>query len=71
MSILTFSQVDSVDTSRREPIAEALTPPPERAEIIPEVRDSIQLAFRAFLTRLVSRYGSPVTRMYFALRWNV
>jgi len=48
MSILMFSQIDNADTSRRaseEPIAEAASSPPERAEIIPKVRHSTDLAF--------------------------
>jgi len=47
MSILTFSQIDNVNTSSQastKPIAEAAGLPPERAEIIPKVRHSIQLA---------------------------
>jgi len=56
--ILTCSQIDNVNTSRRisgEPIVEAASPPPERAEIIPEVRHSIHLAFR-----IVFSYASDI-----------
>ena len=45
MLILTCSQVDNVDTSRRaytEPIAEAVTPPVETGKDIPEVYHSLQ-----------------------------
>jgi len=72
--MLTTSQIDNVDTSRLasgEPIAEAVIPPVERAEIIPEVRDSIQLAFRTSFSHLVSRYGGPVTPMSSALRLSL
>ena len=56
MSILTCSQVDNADTSRRtsgELVADAATSLVEietEIEDIPEVRNSIQLAFPTFIS---------------------
>jgi len=64
-----------MDTPRQasgEPVAEALPPPPKRAEIIPEVFHSVLSAFATVLSHPVDcRNGLQDTRMSFALQWNL